>query len=130
VTLANSFCVAILNTALTYMLIPRYGMVGAAVATAVATTITSGLQMIELRRLEGVAIPWKAVWRPHLGLGIGLGVLGLLWDPVDLPLLGRVGTAVGLAVGYGLLMLLLGHEELVGLARRRAAAPSGPNSHP
>lgn len=121
VTLANSFSVAILNTALTYVLIPRYGMVGAALATAIATTLTSGLQMIELWRLEGVAIPWKAVWRPHLGLGVGLGVLALSWDPVDLPLAARIGTAAALAVGYALLMLLLGHEELAGLARRRAA---------
>lgn len=130
VTLANSFSVAILNTALTYLLIPRYGMVGAALSTAVATTIMSGLQMIELRRLEGVVIPWKAVWRPHLGLGIGLLVLGFLWDPVDLPLFGRMGTATGLITGYGLLMLLLGHEELVGVARRRVRAPSSPGSLP
>jgi O-antigen/teichoic acid export membrane protein len=121
VTLANSFCVALLNTLLTYLLIPRYGMVGAAAATAVATTVTSGLQMIELRRLEGISIPWKAVWRPHLGLALGLVVVALVWDPVTLPAIGRFATAAGLLVGYGILMLLLGHEELVGLVRRRAA---------
>jgi O-antigen/teichoic acid export membrane protein len=118
VILANSFCVAILNTAFTYLLIPRYGMLGAAVATALATSLTTGLQMLELRRLERVAVPWRAVWKPHVGLLAGLVALFLVWDPVALPLLGRLAMAAGLAVGYGVLMLLLDHEELVGFTRR------------
>jgi O-antigen/teichoic acid export membrane protein len=119
VILGNSFCVAILNTVFTFLLIPRYGMLGAAVATALATSLTTGLQVIELRRLERVAVPWRAIWKPHAGLLAGLIVLAVVWDPVALPLIGRLTTAAGLAVGYGVLMLLLDHEELVHFNRRR-----------
>jgi O-antigen/teichoic acid export membrane protein len=118
VILANSFCVAILNTAFTYLLIPRYGMMGAAVATALATSITTGLQVLELRRLERVLVPWRAVWKPHLGLLAGLSALLLVWDPVALPLMGRLTAAAGLVVGYAVLMLLLDHEELTRFTRR------------
>jgi O-antigen/teichoic acid export membrane protein len=119
VTLANSFCVAILNTAFTYLLIPRYGMLGAAVATALATSLTTGLQVIELQRLERVAVSLRSIWKPHVGLIVGLLVIGVLWDPVTLPLFGRLATAGGLALGYCVLMLLLRHEELVGVIERR-----------
>lgn len=119
VILANSFCVALLNTAFTYLLIPRYGMLGAAAATALATSLTTGLQVIELSYLERVTVPWRAVWKPHLGLAAGVAVLALVWDPVTLPIVGRLATAAGLVVGYGVLMLLLDHEELVRLTRRR-----------
>jgi O-antigen/teichoic acid export membrane protein len=127
VTLANSFCVAILNTGFTYLLIPRFGMTGAALATAMATTMTSALQMIELQKIEGISIAWSAVKKPHLGLVAGLAVLALLWDPVSLPLAGRIATALGVTGGYALLMLLLGQEDALMLARRflgRAKATS------
>jgi O-antigen/teichoic acid export membrane protein len=119
VILANSFAVAILNTAFTFLLIPRYGMMGAAVATALATTLTTGLQVVELDRLEGVLVPWRAVWKPHVGLLAGLVALCIVWDPVKLPLLGRLATAAGLLVGYALLMVLFDHEELVRFTRSR-----------
>ena len=123
ITLVNSFCVAILNTGFTYLLIPRYGMTGAALATALATSITTGLQMLELSRYEQVAISWRAVWRPHFGLAIGLGVLALLWDPVDLPFPGRMATAFALTVGYAALMLALRQEDALLLARRLIGRP-------
>jgi O-antigen/teichoic acid export membrane protein len=122
VTLANSFSVAILNTLFTYFLIPRYGMLGAALSTAIATSMTTGLQMIELQKLEGVHIPWSAVWKPHAGLAAGLLALALVWDPVDLPLPFRLLTALGVVGGYCLLMIALRHEDAVGLLRRRSAA--------
>jgi O-antigen/teichoic acid export membrane protein len=126
VTLANSSLVALLNTGFNYMLIPRYGMLGAASATALATSLTTGLQMIELWWIEGVRIRWKAVWKPHVGFVLGLAMLALLWDPAGLALWGKVRTVLGLLLGYLLLMLALGHEELVGFVRRRAAGPVVP----
>lgn len=116
-TLTNSFAVALLNTLFTYLLIPRYGMLGAACATAIATTIMSLLQMIELWKLEQVKIAWSAVWKPHVGLLAGLLVLAMLGDPVRLPPIGRAATAVGLCLGYFLLMIGLRHEELRQLVR-------------
>ncbi|HEY2734763.1 MAG TPA: polysaccharide biosynthesis C-terminal domain-containing protein, partial [Polyangiales bacterium] len=119
VILANSFLVAILNTAFTFLLIPRYGMLGAASATALATSLTTGLQLLELRRLENVVIPWRAVWKPHVGLLAGLLVVLIAWDPVALPALGRAGLVAVLLIGYVALMWLSNHEELTGLVRRR-----------
>lgn len=107
VTLSNSLCVALLNTGFTYLLIPRYGMLGAAVATALATSITTGLQMIELWRLEGLRIRWAAVWKPHLGFLLGALVLALLWDPAQLGATGRMTTAVGIGLGFPALLLAL-----------------------
>lgn len=118
VTLLNSFAVALLNTLFTALLIPRYGLLGAAAATALATTLITLLQMIELRWLEGVTIRAREIWKPHAGLALGLGVLALRWDPVDRPPLERGLTAASLAAGYALLMLALGHEELSGLLDR------------
>jgi stage V sporulation protein B len=115
VTLLNSFAVALLNTLFTALLIPRYGLLGAAGATALASSLITLLQMIELRWLEGVTIRARAVWKPHAGLALGLGVLALRWDPVDGPPLERALTAAGLLAGYTLLMLALGHEELNGI---------------
>jgi O-antigen/teichoic acid export membrane protein len=124
VILANSFSVAILNTAFTYLLIPHYGMMGAAVATALATSITTAGQVLELRMLERVAVPWRAVWKPHLGLVAGLMVVLLVWDPTTLPWMGRIALAAGLFVGYGALMLALDHEELTHIVRRRIHQPA------
>ncbi len=111
-TLANSLCVALLNTAFTYLLIPRYGMLGAAIATTIATSITTGLQMLELWWLERFRIRLSAVWKPHLGFLLGAVVLGALWDPAQLSAPLRFGVALAIALGYLALMFALRLEEL------------------
>lgn len=110
VTLMNSFCMALLNTGFAYLLIPTHGMLGAAIGTALATSIMTGLQMLELSKLELIRIPWSAVWKPHLGFALGLLVLAWYWDPVLLPILGRMILAGCLALGFFLLMRVLGRE--------------------
>lgn len=126
VTLANSFSIALFNTVFTYLLIPRYGMLGAAIATALATSMIMLLQMIELWKIENVGIAWSAVWKPHVGLFLGLIVVAFLWDPASLPPLGRAAAAIGILVGYGALMIALDLEELGGV--RRALGLSGGRS--
>ncbi len=118
VTLFNSSLVALLNTGFNYVLIPRYGLLGAASATALATSLTTLLQMLELWWIEGVRIRWKAVWKPHVGLAAGALLLWLLWDPASLGAWAKARTACGLLLGYPALMLALGHEELLALVRR------------
>jgi O-antigen/teichoic acid export membrane protein len=105
-TLVNSVAVALLNTLLMYALIPRYGTVGAAVATAIASSIMTGLQMLELYGLEHVAIRWRDVRLPHLGLALGLVPLFVFWDPAKLPPLGRVAVAVAACGLYAAALLL------------------------
>jgi O-antigen/teichoic acid export membrane protein len=93
-TLINSLGVALLNTGLMYVLVPRHGPLGAAVATAIASSIMTGLQMIELRALEHVAIRWRDVRKPHLGLLAGLIPAIVFWDPAGLSWVGRALVAL------------------------------------
>jgi O-antigen/teichoic acid export membrane protein len=106
-TLANSLAIAVINTALTFVLIPRFGMLGAALATAAATTTMTALQMIELARLEGVAIRWRAVWRPHVGLACALVPVLIAWDPARLSPLGKAGVLGISCAIYAAVLLLL-----------------------
>ena len=116
--LLNSVLVAGLNTGFCLLLIPPYGLMGAAIATALASTIITVLQLVELRLLEGVSLRFGLVYKPHLGLLIGVLILLAAWDPASLTVLQRAGLATGLGVGFLILMLALRHEELVGLIRR------------
>lgn len=118
--LFNSVLVAGLNTVFNYVLIRDHGLLGAAVATALASAIVAGLQLVELRALEGVWLRPRAVWKPHAGLTVGLLVAALLWDPASFGNLGaRIALAAGLGLGYAALMVALRHEELNAATVRR-----------
>lgn len=113
VTLVNSALVALLNTGISYALVPRYGMAGAAAATALATALIGILQVVELWKIEHVRIRLREVWKPHAGLLLGAAALALLWDPAQLSLWGRAATVAGLVAGYTALLYLLRQEDLV-----------------
>jgi O-antigen/teichoic acid export membrane protein len=119
-TLLNSVLVAVVNTALNLWLIPSLGLTGAALATVTAIVVVSILQIVELRALEGVSIEWRRVAQPLAGLSVGALALGLIWDPALLPSveIRLLAAALGV-IGFVTLMLVLGHEELTGLVRRR-----------
>ncbi len=120
-TLFNSLAVAAVNTGLNLLLIPAYGLLGAATATALAAAMISLLQLVELRHLEGIRLPLRSIWKPHLALLLTGLVVAALWDPAGLRhLTARLGLAVGLVLFYGAALLLLRHEELTGLGRRLA----------
>ncbi len=118
-TLANSVTVAGLNTGLNWILIPRFGLLGAASATAMATTCIMVLQMVELRLLEGVGLRWRYVYKPFIGLALGAIILAILWDPVTLPGFGtRLFLALGMVVLFAVTMAGIGHEEFQGVWQR------------
>jgi O-antigen/teichoic acid export membrane protein len=126
-TLANSLTVAALNTGFNWILIPRFGLMGAAIATAVASGVITVAQLVELRALEKLSVRWRRVYKPYVGLGIGAACLALLWDPVTIPGVGaRVAVAGGMVVLFVLLMLLVGHEEVRRLVGRFGGSRSGP----
>jgi len=116
--LLNSVLVAALNTVFCSLLIPRYGLMGAAVATAIASTLITILQLIELSWLEGVRLRPALIYKPHVGLVLGVAALMLAWDPATLPMLQRVGLAIGLGLGYFILMLAMKHEEVLRIVQR------------
>jgi len=119
--LFNSITVAVFNTGFNYLLIPRFGLVGAAVATAVASSLITGLQLIELRALERVTLRLGAIYKPLLGLLAGGALLAAAWDPARLSAPYRAALALAMLVSFALLMLLLRHEELAPLLHKRRA---------
>jgi len=69
--LFNSVLVGGLNFGFNWLMIPRYGLFGAALATAMAGTIVSALQVIEVNRLIRVRLPWRYIL-PWILLGLAL----------------------------------------------------------
>ncbi|MFW5877002.1 MAG: lipopolysaccharide biosynthesis protein [Myxococcota bacterium] len=121
-TLFNSVVVAVLNTVFNVVFIPRWGLLGAALATALAAGLISVLQLVELRLLEGVGLRWREVYKPHLGFALVAAAVALMWDPAALPGLGlRIGVAFALVGAFAVLMLLMRHDELTQILRRTAA---------
>lgn len=118
--LVNSLGVGVVNTGLNYLLISPFGLLGAAIATAIAIASIAALQLAEIRWLEDVKLEWSAVWQPHAGLFVFSLVLFALWDPADLgtfPL--RLLLATAVVVGFFVAMLLFGHPEVRWIVRRR-----------
>ena len=118
--LFNSLTVAALNTLFNWILIPRYGLMGAALATACAAGLITILQLIELWWIEGIKVRLSAVWKPHLALGVL--VLGLLFfgDPAQIQgLENRLFTAAGVLLSYGVILIALKHEEWLVFRNRK-----------
>ncbi|MDR5671684.1 oligosaccharide flippase family protein [Halalkaliarchaeum sp. AArc-GB] len=97
---------AVLNVVLTYAFILRFGLVGAALGTSLAISVQNGLQVLLLRRFEGLwpfdrtfltpiaagVVAGIAMWAVRIGLPGGLAVLP--------------GIVVGVATYLGALHLL------------------------
>ncbi len=70
--LINSVTIAFANIFFNYFLIPPFGLWGAALATAIASTIVSIMQLIEMYKLVGVKILIKKIYKPYLAILPGL----------------------------------------------------------
>jgi O-antigen/teichoic acid export membrane protein len=66
ITLMNSIIVASINTALNFLLIPKLGLIGAAIASAIAMSILTSLELIEARMVANARLLVKDIFRPHL----------------------------------------------------------------
>ncbi|MFW6051291.1 MAG: polysaccharide biosynthesis C-terminal domain-containing protein [Myxococcota bacterium] len=129
--LLNSVVVGVGNTLLNLLLIPRWGMMGAATATTLAVTGTSLLQLAECRWLDGVRLRWRELWQPVAGMAALALLLLVWWDPArELALPGRVALAAGGAAGFLLLMVPLRHPEARSVLRRLQSAAPHPASAP
>jgi O-antigen/teichoic acid export membrane protein len=101
------------NLGLNLVLIPRFGIVGAAWATLASFVLCAAVSWLAGRRVLKLPIPWRTVARTSLASGLMAAVV------LTLPVTGGVGelalkSAVG-ALVYGLAMFLLDPE-----LRRRA----------
>lgn len=106
----NTITVTVLNIVLNLVLIPRYGILGAAVATGISLTLVNVIRMFQVRRLLGLVPYTKAYWKP---VAAGVVVLGLalflrartpplsIWQIVPL-LVAFFGVYAGLIVALGI----------------------------
>lgn len=116
--LANSLGVAALNTGLNLLLIPSHGLFGAAVATAIASTAVAAAELVELRMLEGIRIPWRDIRSLQVGFFAALSIFFVVGDPSRIPDLGTRVVVCTLAVlVFFVVATLAGHVELVARAR-------------
>ena len=114
--LFNSLTVAALNTLFNWILIPRYGLMGAALATACAAGLITILQLIELWWIEGIKSAAKRGLKPHLAYSSS-AFCSLVISNTGLE--NRLFTAAGVLT-YGVILIALKHEEwLVFLNRKQ-----------
>lgn len=117
--LFNSILVSIINTLLNILLIPLYGLNGAAIATVTAIAIVSVAQLIELYYLERTSIYFGAVYKPWIGFTLCILPIIVIGDPAQIAdIWMRVALATGLILFFFLLMLRLSHPEVVTIMRR------------
>jgi O-antigen/teichoic acid export membrane protein len=114
---------AAVNVTLNLTLIPRYGMMGAAVATVAAYTVMFAGMAWWAQRIFPVPYQWRRVLTAA-GAGVAIVVVGKLVD-AGLPL------AVGLILCYPLVLLPLGfylpaERKRLRALRVRASRPAGP----
>jgi O-antigen/teichoic acid export membrane protein len=107
---------AAVNIGLNFVLIPPYGMMGAAAATLVAYTIMFLGMTVRAQQVFHVPYQWRRV-ALAVGAAAGLTVLG---KTLEVPLAG----AVALAAVYPLILLPLGFYLPVELRRLRALLPA------
>ncbi|MDX6492896.1 MAG: Polysaccharide biosynthesis C-terminal domain, partial [Gaiellaceae bacterium] len=91
---------AVLNVALNLILIPRYGMLGAAIATAAAYTLMFVGMTLNAQSVFSVPYQWRRVVTV-IAAAVGLTLLGKALD-VSLP------VALVLVAVYPLVLALLG----------------------
>ncbi len=100
-TLLNNFLAAAFNVAASLLLIPRYGIVGAAVAALGTTLVVQGTALVQVALLERVSPFSAALWKP---LAAALAAFGAEWavhravGPAPLRVAAAIGAGVAVAV--------------------------------
>jgi O-antigen/teichoic acid export membrane protein len=114
--LSNALASGAMNVILNALLIPPYGVFGAALATAIANLTISVLQVVELRRLEDLGVDLKVHLRTAVAAApsiVAVYVLGTSTWPLRSASLDsttlwlRVTLAVASVIVYGLLLFAL-----------------------
>lgn len=119
----NNLLVGALNVLGNYLLIPRYGVLGAAISTAASLSIMNVVAVLELWKIHGLQPLNRASSRPYgaalAALAVGGGLAWLLppgW-------VGQLVAAGGAVATYALVMVRLGllpeDEAVIGPLIRR-----------
>lgn len=128
----DTVLVAVVNVALNLVLIPRYGVLGAAFATTAGYVVMDALYLAQLHRALGVHPVRGAMLRPALATGLIWGAFALVTGtvlPRTLPVV-VLGTA-GFALVYPVVVVAVGSVEpedvdLVDAAEERLGVDFGP----
>lgn len=107
--LLNSIAVATGNVVLNYLLIPKYGLNGAALATMISSLTVTFATVIEMRLLVGARVLVAKIYKPFLAAIPGIMALVYFSAP-DLGVATRIGWCVGSLGLYAALLSLLGLE--------------------
>lgn len=108
--LINSATIGVVNVGLNFVLIPRFGMAGAAAASALGALALALLEVTQASRIVGVPMRLREVYRPHVAGLVGLGVLltaGLALPYAALAPVERVGVGLASIAAYGLVLWAL-----------------------
>ncbi|MFW5956239.1 MAG: lipopolysaccharide biosynthesis protein [Halorhabdus sp.] len=104
--MALDWLLAVLNVVLTYTFIQAFGLAGAALGTSLAIAVQNGLQVILLRRFEGLW-PFDRTFLKPIAAGIvTMGVLLAIRTVIGGGLAVVLGVVVGLLTYLGTLVLL------------------------
>ena len=107
--LVNNVVATLANVALALVLIPRYGMVGAASAMLGSLTLSAVMQLVELRLLYGMSPLSRATLKPVVAGAVALGVelaigshVGPMGARIPLVIAGGLASYLGVLVALGL----------------------------
>ncbi|MDY0002877.1 MAG: polysaccharide biosynthesis C-terminal domain-containing protein [Polyangia bacterium] len=131
--LVNSLFVAGLNTLLNYLMIPYWGLMGAAAATLAASAALTAAQLVEADRLVGARLDLGRVWKPYAAalLPLALTILGSRLE-LDGTLAGRLAMGLGALGLFAAMIWLLGLDpedrRLFGRKPSNNGKPSNNNS--
>jgi O-antigen/teichoic acid export membrane protein len=134
--LLNNFLGASFNVGASLYLVPRFGLVGAALASLGTMLIVQGASLVEVHAVEKISPFSASLWKPILAASAAFGVESLAHAVIG-PVVLRVAVVVAsglLTYAAALLAAGLPVEERrwVGRLRQRAAAvlgKGGPHVH-
>jgi len=92
--------VAALKVLLDFLLVPMYGMKGAAVSTVACYLGGFIIVLLEVRREVSIQVPWSPIVKSLLGAGLALLLIGLLKAQLTLPLLWKTVCVLGPALVF------------------------------
>jgi O-antigen/teichoic acid export membrane protein len=106
--LMNGLTEGILNVILNLWLIPKYGLMGAAVASSIAAVARATLEVVEIYRLVGVRFIPVIVLGPYAAaiLAAGFAVVAAIWTEAYSTLGGRLLVTLGTSAVFMLLVYL------------------------
>ncbi|MEM6957579.1 MAG: polysaccharide biosynthesis C-terminal domain-containing protein, partial [Myxococcota bacterium] len=112
VGLFNVMGATALNLVLNVLWIPPYGLLGAAMATALTALAFQFVQTVQVRRLEGVILRWRDIRYPVLAGVLPVALwLALEFEGVLSSFLLRLAAALGLLALYTLGLRVTGLPE-------------------